>query len=30
MPNEIILSQGLDSWLATFTDPAVLETGGAQ
>ena len=30
MPHEIILSQGPDSWLATFTDPAVLETGGAQ
>jgi hypothetical protein len=28
MPHEIILSQGLDSWLATFTDPAVLETLG--
>ena len=28
MPHEIILSQGPDSWLATFTDPAILETLG--
>ena len=28
MPHEIILSQGPDSWLATFTDPAILEAFG--
>ncbi len=28
MPNKIILSQGLDSWLATFTDPAIKEALG--
>jgi hypothetical protein len=28
MPHEIILSQGPDSWLATFTDPAIKEALG--
>ena len=28
MPHEIILSQGPDSWLATFTDPAIQEALG--
>ena len=28
MPHKIILSQGPDSWLATFTDPAIKEALG--
>ena len=28
MPHEIILSQGPDSWFATFTDPAIQEALG--
>ena len=28
MPHEIILSQVPDSWLATFTDPAIQEALG--